>query len=125
MSFGNASDIEELEGISGEPYNLTHYYEYPFKPTINNIKALKHKNCLCVALTRGKGKTSNHNLIGYKIEYLENLDFNTYNNKLDINQFECMGLGVIENLTEAEAEKIIKDLKANSYFYVKRKSDLD
>lgn len=125
MTFGSALDIEELEGISGKLYDLTHFYKYPFKATINNVKALKHQNCICVALTRGKGKTSNHNLISFKIEFLKDLEFNTYNNKLNINGFKCMGLGVIENLTKFESEKIIKDLKTNSYFYVEHISDLE
>lgn len=124
MDFGDASHIEDLEGFNNS-YPLTHFYKYPFEATINNLKKLTHNNCICVALVRGKGKTSKLDLIGYKIEYLENIDFYTYHKKLDINGFECLGLGVIENVSEQEAEIIIKDLKLNSYFYVQHTSDLN
>ncbi len=123
MNFGDASQIEDLEGVKNS-YTLTHFYKYPFKNSINNQKKLKHKDCICFALLRYKIKTNDQDLICCQIEYLENLDFFTYHNKLDINGFECSGLGIIENKSEEEAEQIIKDLESNSNFYVKNRSEL-
>jgi hypothetical protein len=112
--------IEDLQGVK-HSYTPNYYYNYPFKMSIDG--EFLHKNCICVAVTRYKNIHTGSELIGYKIDFLEQVSRQTYKDKLDFNGFECQGLALIES-TEEDSIDIIKDLKANINFYVEKALDL-